>query len=135
MKIITNRPTLQVERCPYLGLHDDSSTALGYASPWNYCYRAVPASSVRLEHQSQTCLEAGYAHCAVLLSDRRRPLPRRLRGKAEPPPTDAEPGRGRLLLIVLTLLAAALLVVLHLRGLLPEWEWLRQLLASWRFPP
>ena len=68
------------ERCPHLGLHDDDSTCLAYASSWNYCYRATPPASVRTAYQVETCLCGRYVHCPVYLSSKGGALPRALRG-------------------------------------------------------
>jgi hypothetical protein len=72
------------QRCPYLGLHDDRSTSLAYASPWNYCYRAEPPGSVAASYQSRVCLRRCYVDCAVYHSTGSSRLPRylRVRGKS-----------------------------------------------------
>ena len=80
MKIKINQP-IRIERCPYLGLHDDGSTALAYASEWNYCYHATPPASLRLSQQAEVCLCPQYGDCAILLSDKWGRLPRGLRGR------------------------------------------------------
>lgn len=70
-----------VERCPFLGLPDDRSTSLAYASPWNYCYHAAPPASIHVSHQDETCLCPHYTQCAVYLSAKSEPLPSPLRGR------------------------------------------------------
>ena len=80
---ITTRPSVRIQRCPYLGLHDDDSTSLAYASPWNYCYHAAPPASVLVSHQAEVCLGDRHADCPVMLSNRWGRLPRPLRGKVE----------------------------------------------------
>jgi hypothetical protein len=68
------------ERCPYLGLHDDSSTSLAYPSLWNYCHCAVPPGPVSVPHQISTCLSREHGRCKVYVSLEARPLPRDVRG-------------------------------------------------------
>jgi hypothetical protein len=81
---MNNPPALSagLERCPYLGLHDDRLTALAYPSAWNYCYHAVPAASVLETHQVEACLSLQYVHCPVYLSRKPASLPARLRSLA-----------------------------------------------------
>ena len=79
---ITNRQPILTERCPYLGLHDDNSTSLAYASPWNYCYHATPPASIRVEHQVEVCLSSHYVDCPVMRSNKWGRLSRHLRGRA-----------------------------------------------------
>lgn len=77
----TNTQSTSVQRCPYIGVHDDRSTALGYPSTWNYCYHATPPASVLTSHQVEACLCPLYVQCAVYLSSKSKPLPSSLRGK------------------------------------------------------
>jgi hypothetical protein len=79
--IITNRRSTDLKHCPYLGLHDDRSTALAYPSPWNYCYRATRPAPVLVSHQAEVCLCSRYADCPVMLSSKPGRFPRSLRGR------------------------------------------------------
>lgn len=53
--------------CPYLGLKEDSETALAYASPWNYCFRFDVPAQIALEHQDKYCLALTYVECPIYL--------------------------------------------------------------------
>ena len=113
MNILTKPETIRTERCPYLGLHDDDSTSLAYASPWNYCYHASPPAPISMEHQVQACLCAQYVVCPVLLSGKRGRFPRRLREKTRLRLGDVA------WLLLLVALAAILVVLLFYGQLLP----------------
>ena len=76
-----NGRSISVQRCPYLGLHDDRSTSLAYPSAWNYCYRAAPPASVLISHQVEACLCPLYTGCTIYISEKTRPLPSSLRCK------------------------------------------------------
>ncbi len=67
------------ERCPYLGLRDDSETALGFASNWNYCHHVKPRAIPSLEHQRSICLTTEYTSCPVFLAESKKRLPKDLR--------------------------------------------------------
>jgi hypothetical protein len=101
-----------MERCPYLGLHDDSSTSLAYPSAWNYCYRAAPPASVLVSHQSETCLCPGYSDCTVYRSSKWERLPSGLRGSVRAKLGENRTSRARRwIAISLFVLLFALLVV------------------------
>jgi hypothetical protein len=75
-------PTLPVDgykRCPHLGLGDDSATALGYPSGWNYCHSVRPIVSPKQEHQREFCLTPRHAKCPVFDAGGKKPLPKELR--------------------------------------------------------
>lgn len=61
--------------CPFLGLQDDSETALSFSSPWNRCYHVRPAASVRPEQQRLYCLTAGHTKCEEYHRGPGSPLP------------------------------------------------------------
>ena len=86
--------------CPHLGLLEDRSTCLAYPAEWNLCYQARPVAAVSLEQQRLLCLSPVYARCPVFQRERRRPLPRPLRGARRPV------SRTWLLLALLALLLA-----------------------------
>jgi hypothetical protein len=94
--------------CDYLGVKDDPRTCLAYASAWNYCHRANPPETVRLEHQRQYCLTTAHAECPVFRNSKAEPLPREIRGQHL---SHVRRGRSALILpvsaIVLALAASA----------------------------
>ena len=104
-------------RCPYLGLHDDSSTSLAYPSAWNYCYRAAPPASVLVAHQSETCLCPRYSDCTVYRSSRWGRLPTNLRGRLKARLGENRASRARrwIAILLFLLLLALLLVFLSRR--------------------
>jgi hypothetical protein len=53
--------------CPFLGMFEDSGTALAFPSAWNHCHHCNPASSVALDHQKTCCLTGGYETCPAFL--------------------------------------------------------------------
>jgi len=67
------------KRCPYLGLQDDSETALGFASNWNCCHHVRPVAIPSLEHQRSVCLTTEYTQCPVFLAANKKKLPKDLR--------------------------------------------------------
>lgn len=111
---VKNQEALEPAHCPYLALHDDETTALAYPSPWNYCYRARPPASVHVTHQSETCLSARYTECPLLQTEKRRRLPRHLRGKMAIPygGRSLEDTLARLALLVLLVLVVSFLLLL-----------------------
>jgi hypothetical protein len=113
------RPAAGLERCPYLGLHDDSSTCLAYPSEWNYCYHAAPAAPVLVSHQADVCLGPRYFDCPVNLSSQWGRLPRPLRGRTS--------RRGQAQMALLSILLLVLVSLLVDPGL---WDRGAGLLAS-----
>lgn len=61
--------------CPFLGLQDDSETALSFSSPRNRCYHVRPSASVRPEQQSRYCLTAAHTDCEEYHRESGSPLP------------------------------------------------------------
>ena len=108
------------ERCPYLGLHDDSSTSLSYASPWNYCYRANPPDTILVSYQGRVCLCPQYDECVVYHSNTWGRLPRNLRGRSRAGrlrnPVSSKVIRLVVLLLLVTILT---LLLLYSQRLLP----------------
>ena len=102
------------ERCPYLGLHDDSSTALAYASPWNYCFRATPPASLQTSYQSEACLCREYIHCTIYTSNKWGRLPRSLRGRLRLSTPKNQFMQTLVRLIILLLLIAILILTIYL---------------------
>jgi hypothetical protein len=70
--------------CPYLGLKDDPTTALGFPSPGNHCHQGRPISPVKGAHQEKYCLTAEYTGCPVYQASHPVPLPAAI--AAKPPP-------------------------------------------------
>jgi hypothetical protein len=99
----TDRRPPDPVRCPHLGLHDDSSTALSYPSPWNTCYRAAWPASISSSHQAKACLGGGYVDCPMMPPKHPRYLPRSLRGRSG--------AAGWLPWLIVLLLASVLLIL------------------------
>jgi hypothetical protein len=51
--------------CHYLGLKDDSDTALAYPSPANHCYRISPVTPIKIDHQEEFCLSGKHRLCPI----------------------------------------------------------------------
>jgi len=51
--------------CPYLGIKDDSETALAYPSQWNCCFRGGSPVALEVEHQRKYCLSTAYVGCPI----------------------------------------------------------------------
>jgi hypothetical protein len=90
--------------CPYLGLEDDPSTSLDFASAGNYCHKARPIASVNGDFQERYCLSAQHITCPIYRMAQPVPLPAEL--AAQPPPVDN--GRRRLALLGIPLVLAAI---------------------------
>ncbi len=67
------------KRCPYLGLREDSDTALGFPSEWNFCHRAKPVAIPNQEHQQNFCLTTQHVNCPVFSTEKKSSLPKDLR--------------------------------------------------------
>lgn len=67
------------DRCPHLGLEDDSETALGYPSEWNRCHNVKLTVAPSLEHQREVCLGADYLACPVFGKSDAKKLPQKIR--------------------------------------------------------
>ncbi len=112
-----NQQPLQIERCPYLGLHDDASTSLAYPSPWNYCYHAEPPASIQIAQQVNICLNMNYLQCPLIVACKWGRLPRNLRGKAGRHTLKNELS-GKLLWLAILLLVILILIFFLGRALL-----------------
>jgi hypothetical protein len=51
--------------CQYLGLKNDSDTALSYPSPANHCYRINPVTPIKIDHQEEFCLSGKHRLCLI----------------------------------------------------------------------
>lgn len=126
----TIRRSTGMERCPYLGLHDDSSTSLAYPSTWNYCYRATPPASILVSHQVETCLCPQYVDCTVYLSNKWESLPSGLRARAGIGAWKNGSFRKPGLPILFFFLAAFVIVVIFLGQQLPFVPWTHDSIIS-----
>lgn len=61
--------------CPFIGLEDDPSTHLLFASPAAFCHRAEPIGAVALDHQQEYCLTSTHKICPVFTRAEWNPLP------------------------------------------------------------
>jgi hypothetical protein len=68
--------------CPYLGMMQDETTSLAYASTLNGCYHCAKPAIPNLEHQKEFCLSAAYPGCKVFLQSEHKEFPRELKGKS-----------------------------------------------------
>ena len=112
--------------CPYLGLSDDSETALYYPSSLNHCHRAKPATPVKSAYQGSCCLTATHSECRVYQQEPGIPLPPDLRNRQH---GSAQRKRSKVLFWVI-------LFVLVILGL-PIWQSLLNGLfrfAGWEHP-
>ena len=117
-RVISQQPPWQ--RCPYLGLHDDSSTSLAYASPWNFCYRTERPGPVLVSYQASVCLRRNFSDCGVYQSATWARLPPHLRGKVKVAKrTNPVPGWVFRLLELILLAGILALIVLYAQRVLP----------------
>src|ERR1035437_1932483 len=88
--------------CPYLGLLQDSQTALSFPSGSNLCYHANPIASPSMEYQRLVCLN-GRRHtlCPVFTRSELAPLPPEGSGGSANILLLVKPARKRLLLPIL----------------------------------
>ena len=56
---------MKAQLCPYLGLRDDSDTAFSFPSTANHCFRLIPVTAVKLDHQREFCLSGKNPLCEV----------------------------------------------------------------------
>ena len=99
------------QQCPHLGLRDDPTTALAYPSDWNFCYRAKPASSIRISHQEQACLDHRFVDCPVFQNALMGAMPSELRGNRKLRARGEARGRGGPRTILWIILLAALVLL------------------------
>ena len=113
--------SLHVQRCPFVGLHDDPGTCLAYPSLWNYCYRAKPPASTEVSHQATACLSPDHIHCPVFMPSQRAPLPASLRGVMPRQKFGSGKRANILLLLVLFFLLGLAALFLNQRLGLVHW--------------
>ncbi len=65
--------------CPFLGLSQDSQTALSYPSSWNVCHHTKPAGTPNLHFQQSFCFSKNHCTCPVYTRLERYPLPSGIR--------------------------------------------------------
>lgn len=66
--LITNTKVPEATVCPFLGVLDDKSTYLSFASSFNVCYKIAKHSNPTLEHQGNYCLTERFNTCPVFLN-------------------------------------------------------------------
>lgn len=120
MKTNTTGANNKVEQiCPYLGIPDDSETALSYPSIWNCCFHAKPVVSPKMEHQRNYCLTSNHTTCTVFLKKEVRPLPVELRSGH-----DGSVKRNKPIWIVIPALLIILAVLLLVATQVFNKEWI-----------
>lgn len=72
---LPNSASVDYAVCPYLGVSDDSGTALNYPSACNYCYHANPVAAIRRPYQTKYCLGGEFQKCLVFKTSGNQPLP------------------------------------------------------------
>lgn len=81
----TQNPKTQT--CPYLGLHDDSTSHMAFTSPLNCCHGSKSSPTpVKMEHQNAHCLTSEFADCPVFLAGSKKSFPRNLRARTKSAP-------------------------------------------------
>jgi hypothetical protein len=60
--------------CPFLGLKDDSTTALSFPSSGNHCFHAKPVLPVKLDFQGTYCLSSNHTNCPEFIRKPDTPL-------------------------------------------------------------
>lgn len=117
MATIDMPPEIPKERptkvCPYLGLLQDSQTALAFPSASNLCYNAKPLASPNLEYQSSFCLKGRqHTHCPVFIRSELAPLPTEITSLRVKKPLMGRPINKQIILLILLGLVVLILVVL-----------------------
>lgn len=77
-------PRSSAAQCEHLGIKDDPGTCLAFPSNWNYCHRARPPHSVRLDYQGHYCQSLAHVRCVIFQSKNALPLPPDIRGRQVP---------------------------------------------------
>ncbi len=72
--------------CPFIGLPQDSQTALSYPSSWNVCHHTTPAGTPNLHFQQSFCFSKNHCTCPVYTRLERYPLPSGIRFPVKKPP-------------------------------------------------
>jgi hypothetical protein len=102
--------------CPFLGLKDDSTTALSFPSSGNHCFHAKPVLPVKLEFQGTHCLSSNHTNCEEFI---RRPDTPLLPGLRFERSSTFRRRKARRWYFLLAILVVALIVWLVLsRGLM-----------------
>jgi len=65
--------------CPFIGLPQDSQTALSYPSSWNVCHHTKPAGTPNLHFQQSFCFSKNHCTCPIYTRLERYPLPSGIR--------------------------------------------------------
>jgi len=70
-----------VGRCPSLGLDDDPSTCMTFATESHRCYRLTKSQTIPLDHQNLYCLNENHIRCPIYLRGQRL-FPSAVKGQA-----------------------------------------------------
>ena len=101
--------------CPYLGLLDDSQTALSFPSAGNLCNHSKPLASPSLEYQRSVCLKGRrHTQCPVFTRSELAPLPPDIIGSPANKLFSGKPIEKRALLMILLGCIVLILVVIGL---------------------
>jgi hypothetical protein len=107
----------QEDLCPFIGLPEDSQTALSYPSSWNVCHHTKPAGIPNLYFQQSFCFSKNHCTCPVYTRLERYPLPTGIRLQIKKPPIQKR--------LVLFLSIGGVVLAFAIAGLvrvLPEWR-------------
>jgi hypothetical protein len=66
------------QTCPYLGLKEDPTTALGFPSGGNHCFKTQPNSTIITSHQQEFCLSPNHISCPIYRQSQIQPMPTEL---------------------------------------------------------
>jgi hypothetical protein len=105
--------------CPFLGLRDDSTTALSFPSSGNHCFHAKPVLPVKLEFQGTHCLSSNHTNCEEFIRRPDTPLLPSLRYERSSSAFRRRNTKSNQWLFLLVIPVAALIIWLVLsRGLI-----------------
>lgn len=66
--------------CPHLGIENEPNSRFVIATSANFCHKANPVKSVKLEYQSTVCFSDAHQSCPVYQPDWDGPLPNEAKG-------------------------------------------------------
>jgi len=75
MMNLPSSPNNTKKICPFLGLADDTRTAMVFPSAQNYCYHVTHPTAPSDNHQSEFCLNGAYSRCPVYMDSKTGPMP------------------------------------------------------------
>ena len=100
---------MNTKTCPFLGMKDDPSTALGFPTPGNFCQHARPVSPVKLAYQERVCLTGEHITCPLYQAANPVPMPAEIVG--QPPASQTSKRAAAIFAIPLLLAGAAALIL------------------------